>query len=188
MRRGKEGVMEAFKALQKALEEEQERLNDPAVAQLFRILGNERLRLVEWMIGEVQKLAEIWREGKEPVQKERLRKGLQIPKGQRKKAQRVFGGMPMSAFRPYILKALVELGGRAREAEVLACVEEMVKPNLSPIDLEWLPVGNDYRWRKKARWERFNMKREGLLRSDSSRGIWELSERGWEEAKKLLEQ
>jgi hypothetical protein len=32
------------------------------------------------------------------------------------------------------------------------------------------------------------MVQEGLLRSDSPQGIWELSEKGWEEAKRLLEQ
>jgi predicted transcriptional regulator len=42
--------LEAFEALQKALEEEQERLNDPAVTELFRMLGNDRLRLVEWLL------------------------------------------------------------------------------------------------------------------------------------------
>jgi len=103
------------------------------------------------------------------------------------KRQRVQGGMPMSAFRPYILKALAQLGGRAREAEVLERVWEMVRPQLTEIDLEWLPTGNDYRWRKKARWERLKMKQEGLLRDDSPRGIWELSKKGWQEAMKLLE-
>jgi hypothetical protein len=132
------------------------------------------------MLSEVQKLAAIWREGRVPIQKG----GFQ--EEQRQKVQRVFGGIPASAFRAYILKALAELGGSAHEMDVLARVEEMVKPHLSPIDLEWLPTGNDYRWRKKARWERFKMKEQGLLRSDSPRGIWELSELGWEEARKLL--
>jgi len=105
----------------------------------------------------------------------------------RHKRQRVRGGMPMSAFRPYILKALAQLGGRAREAEVLKCVEEMVRPQLiEEIDLEQLPTG-ELRWRKKARWEKFKMKQEGLLRDDSPYGIWELSEKGWQEARKLRE-
>lgn len=103
-----------------------------------------------------------------------------------KKRRRVFGGMPMSAFRPFILKALAELGGQAREGEVLARVEKMVGPYLQDLDREELPTG-DYRWRKKARWERFKMKGEGLLRADSQRSIWELTEKGWEEARKLLE-
>jgi hypothetical protein len=56
MPEGQDKVLEAFEALQKALEEEQERLNDPAVTELFRMLGNDRLRLVEWLLSEVQKI------------------------------------------------------------------------------------------------------------------------------------
>jgi hypothetical protein len=67
MPEGQDKVLEAFEALQKALEEEQERLSDPTVAELLRRLGNERLGLVEWMLSEVQKLAAIWREGKVPT-------------------------------------------------------------------------------------------------------------------------
>ena len=69
MPEGQDKVLEAFEALQKALEEEQEILNNPAVVELFRRLRNDRLRLdrlrlVEWLLREVQKLAAVWREGK----------------------------------------------------------------------------------------------------------------------------
>jgi len=107
-------------------------------------------------------------------------------KRQRGKRQRVRGGMPASAFRPYILKALAQLGGEARAAEVLKRVREMVQPQLTEIDLQRLPTG-DFRWRKNACWEKFRMEREGLLRDDSPRGVWKLSEKGWQEARKLLE-
>jgi len=73
MPEGQDKVLEAFEALQKALEEEQERLNDPAVTELFRMLGNDRLRLVEWLLSEVQKLAAVWREGKVVVQSKPIR-------------------------------------------------------------------------------------------------------------------
>jgi len=182
MRRGKEGVMEAFEALQKALEEEQERLNDPAIAELLRMLGNERLRLVEWMIGEVQKLAAIWRDGKAPDQTqypEAKRMGERLPRGE---------SLPMDFYRPLILKALAEMDGQGRAKEVLRRVFEMAKPHLSDKDLEPVPSGTSKRWEKKANWERYRMVQEGLLRSDSPQGIWELSEKGWEEAKRLLEQ
>jgi restriction endonuclease Mrr len=62
----------------------------------------------------------------------------------------------------------------------------MVKPHLSPVDEERLPSGNGYRWHRKANWERYYMVREGLLRDDSPQGIWELTETGWREAKKLI--
>jgi len=59
---------------------------------------------------------------------------------------------------------------------------------LSDKDLELVPSGTSKRWEKRANWERYQMVQEGLLRSDSPQGIWELSEKGWEEAKRLLEQ
>jgi hypothetical protein len=84
-------VSEAFKALQKALKkalkEEQERLNDPTVAKLFRMLGNERLRLVEWLLSEVQRLAAIWRKGKAP-DRAKPRKGKRRGKGRRRRTRK----------------------------------------------------------------------------------------------------
>ena len=172
-------VAEAFEALQRALEEEQERLNDPTVTQLLRMLGNERLRLVEWMISEVQRLAAIWREGKAPTREEvpsinRVRKRL--PKGE---------SLPHSFYRPLILKALAEMGGKGRAKEVLEQVFEMAEPYMKPEDRERLKSG-DVRWHKNANWQRYYMIRDGLLRPDSPQGIWELTEAGWREAKKLM--
>ena len=167
-------VAEAFEALQKALEEEQERLNDPTVTQLLRMLGNERLRLVEWMLGEVQKLATIWREGKAPVRE--INRGRdRLPRGE---------SQPQSFYRIFILKALAEMDGRGRTKEVLERVFEMAKPYLSHSD--FLKIGNVPRWHKNANWERYWMVREGLLRPDSPQGVWELTEAGWREAKKLM--
>ena len=181
-------VSEAFKALQKALKkalkEEQERLNDPTVAKLFRMLGNERLRLVEWLLSEVQRLAAIWRKGKAP-DRVKPRKGKRRGKGRRRRTRKR-GGHPNRFFRPFILRALAQLNGRGRAKDVLELVYQMVKPHLSPVDEEWLPSGNDYRWRRKANWERYNMVRDGLLRDDSPQGIWELTEEGWRKAKKLI--
>ncbi|MCX7778606.1 MAG: winged helix-turn-helix domain-containing protein, partial [Armatimonadetes bacterium] len=70
--------------------------------------------------------------------------------------------------------------------EVLDQVEKMVRPHLQSFDFRPVSSGEP-RWRNKARWERFNMVLEGLLRDDSPRGIWELTEKGWQEARKLLE-
>jgi hypothetical protein len=64
----------------------------------------------------------------------------------------------------------------------------MAEPYLSDKDREPVPSGTSKRWEKNANWERYRMVQERLLRSDSPQGIWELSEKGWEEAKRLLEQ
>jgi len=177
---GQDRVAEAFEALQKVLIEEREQLNDPTVAELFRMLGNERLRLVEWMIGEVQKLAAIWRDGKEPDQTNTRKikhAGERRPKGK---------SLPQSFYRPLILKALAEMGGRGRAKEVLERVFELAKLHLSPVDLEFVSSLSEERWSNRVRWERFNMINDGLLRSDSPQGIWELTEAGWREAKRLM--
>jgi hypothetical protein len=60
-------VAQALEMLRKALEEERERLNDPAVSELVRLLRNDRLTLVEWMLNEVGRLEGVWREGKVPT-------------------------------------------------------------------------------------------------------------------------
>ncbi|MCS7186066.1 MAG: winged helix-turn-helix domain-containing protein [Armatimonadota bacterium] len=201
-------VAEAFELLLEALNEElrkvAENLSQVALTEgsmaAQRVLR--RLSFLEQLRAQIQRLYESWQNGEMPPSEPSTRsQSLAKPETSNRdptvewlsglitkpKRKRVWGGMPMPAFRPYILKALVKLGGIAREKDVLKQVEELVKPDLPEIDLEWMPTSNDYRWRKKTRWERFKMKQEGLLRDDSPRGIWELTEKGWQEARKLLE-
>jgi restriction system protein len=181
MPEGQDKVLEAFEALQKALEEEQERLNDPAVTELFRMLGNDRLRLLEWLLSEVQKLAAVWREGKVVVQSKPIRTrrmGERLPKGQ-EPATKFLSPADFES-------ALAEMGGQGRAKEVLERVFEMAEPHLGPEDRSFLKTSNEFRWRRKANWERYLMVRDGLLRPDSPQGIWELTEAGWMEAKKLI--
>ncbi|MFN3420239.1 MAG: winged helix-turn-helix domain-containing protein [Armatimonadota bacterium] len=204
----KSDVAEAFELLLDALEEERKQTAE-ALSQIALTEGVQaaqqvlqRLKFLEQLKAETQRLYENWQNG-QMAQSEFLSREQVLIEPERqdkdptaellhklivsRKPKRSFGGMPDSAFRPYILKALAELGGSARGVDVLERVWEMVRPHLSPIDLEWMPTGNDYRWRKKARWERFRMKQDGLLRADSPKGIWELSELGWREARKLIE-
>jgi hypothetical protein len=81
-------------------------------------------------------------------------------------------------FREPILEALEELEGRGEARQVLNIVYKRMKEKFKENDLEQLTSG-EVRWRKMAMWERYNMVRDGLLRSDSPRGIWEISEAGW---------
>jgi len=83
-----------------------------------------------------------------------------------------------------ILQALENLGGSGDANEVLDCVYKKMKDFLVPVDLEKLPSTRQIRWRDTAIWERYYMIKEGLLKSDSPRGIWEISEKG----KKYLEE
>jgi len=91
---------------------------------------------------------------------------------------------PQREFRRPILEALGELGGRERTRQVLEVVYRRMEGKLTKSDRERLRSG-DVRWRKFAQWERYCMARDGLLRRDSPTGIWELSEAGWAELRRL---
>jgi hypothetical protein len=201
-------VAEAFELLIDALEEERRRTAEnlsqvaltEGVEAAQRVL--QRLKFLERLKIEAQRLYENWQNG-QMTQSEFLSREQVLIEPERQgrdptvewlhnlvatqKPKRLSGGMPGYAFRPYILKALAKLGGSARTSDVIKLVEEMVRPYLSPIDLERLPSGGNYRWRNRVLRERFRMIQDGLLRGDSPKGIWELTELGWQEARKLME-
>ena len=82
-------------------------------------------------------------------------------------------------YRTPILQALEDLGGSGYVNEVLDFVYKKMKNFLVPVDLEEIPsVRRQKRWRNTAMWERSHMVKDGLLKSDSPRGIWEISEKG----------
>ena len=114
----------------------------------------------------------------------------QVMQGQERRPrrfQRLQRGIrtPEEAFRRPILEALVELGGRAPINEVLKRVETKMNSILNVYDLQPLPSNPTIiRWQNTARWCRSTMVREGFLKNDSPRGIWEISERGREALQK----
>jgi len=86
---------------------------------------------------------------------------------------------PEEAFRIPILETLIELGGSGRTQEVLDRVESKMNDVLNSYDKEPLPSDpRTARWRNTARWCRNTLVREGLMKSDSPVGVWEISERG----------
>ena len=85
---------------------------------------------------------------------------------------------PESQYRIPILQVLTELGGQGRINEILERVYEKMEDILNKVDLELLPSGTDSRWRNTACWERDTMVKEGLIKKDSPRGIWEITEKG----------
>jgi restriction system protein len=100
-------------------------------------------------------------------------------------ARRDFGRLqrgvrtPEEAFRLPILQTLAQMGGSGKVRDVLAQVEKLVKPELSEADYQFLPsTPNMPRWYNTAQWARNSMVQEGLLRDDSPRGTWEISEAG----------
>jgi restriction system protein len=85
-----------------------------------------------------------------------------------------------SAFRYPILKALEGMDGRGRMSAVIEIVGEMLKGTLNQYDRQSLPSNEKtIRWENTAAWERYAMVQDGLLKDNSPRGIWELSDAGW---------
>lgn len=97
------------------------------------------------------------------------------PKG-KKLAQR--------AFRAPLMRVLLELGGSAYSRDIRERLDPLVRPLLGTADLAPVSTGEP-RWWNAVCWERNDLVKEGLFRGDSDRGIWELSENGREEAKRL---
>jgi len=86
---------------------------------------------------------------------------------------------PESAYYIPILQVLVEMKGSGKVAEVLERVGKLMKPILKEVDYDPLASSPDnLRWRNAAQWARNSMVREGLLKADSPRGVWEITEAG----------
>jgi len=86
---------------------------------------------------------------------------------------------PAASFRRPILESLAELGGRAPIEAVLQKVEEKMRHMLNEYDYQRLPSKpNELRWKNTAEWCRHTLVKEGLMRADSPRGIWEISNAG----------
>lgn len=100
--------------------------------------------------------------------------GKRLPRGHK---------TPERAFRRPILEALIELGGSARVAEVMRRVEMKLRNVLNDYDRQRLRSNKDVRWHNTAQWCRNRMVKEGLLRDNSKRGVWEITERGREALK-----
>ena len=94
----------------------------------------------------------------------RGRKGLKTPE--------------LAYLRP-ILEILVELGGSGDANVVLDLLYAKMAPVLNEYD--HTPLASDGvtpRWRNTAQWARNNLREQGLIRPDSPRGVWIISETG----------
>jgi hypothetical protein len=85
--------------------------------------------------------------------------------------------LPQKEYYRPILETLYELGGRGTIAQVLSGVEAKLKPRFRDVDWQRLSSG-DVRWQNTAQWARYHLVKQGLLRRDSQRGVWELTDAG----------
>jgi len=85
------------------------------------------------------------------------------------------------AFYMIILMALDELGGRAHCQKVFKKLEKMMTDQLTEKDWQTIPSDDkEIRWINTARWTRQRLVNDGLLASNSPRGIWEITPAGRE--------
>jgi restriction system protein len=110
-----------------------------------------------------------------------LRRVLSIDRanGKRHRKDRAARGArtPQSVFREPILRILYESGGSARMSEVVDRTGDLIRDQLNDVDRQKLATG-EIRWRNAVQWERNEMVKDGLLKKDSPRGIWELTAKG----------
>lgn len=90
-----------------------------------------------------------------------------LPKGQR---------TPEAEFVEPILQVLKKMGGSGEADEVVERVGRIMKQTLRAVDCEPLKSDGQPRWQKAVHWARRKMVQDGLLKPDSRRGMWEISE------------
>ncbi|HEY4417359.1 MAG TPA: hypothetical protein VGO57_16830 [Verrucomicrobiae bacterium] len=76
--------------------------------------------------------------------------------------------------REFLVKALKAHDGRASIHEALKRMEEHLENRFLPGDLETRASG-EVVWENNTCWERYNLVQEGILKSNSPRGVWELN-------------
>jgi hypothetical protein len=107
--------------------------------------------------------------------REKIRKNIRTINHRNRSSDRT----PEDAYYRPILESLVALGGSARTRDVLNRVYEIMKDQLSEHDHQRLSSSKkEIRWYNAAKWARNTLCNQGLMRTDSPNGIWEISEQG----------
>ncbi len=149
-----------------------ELVTDPSWDTRFRAFLDTRARAIMGLIERyaLEPLKEMEaqygaaQESATPSTTERLAKGLRTPE---------------SAFVVPILATLEELGGAAAMHQVLERVGALMKDTLKEVDFQSLKSDPGRpRWNNTAQWARNTMVEDGLLKKNSPRGVWEITEAG----------
>ena len=133
---------------------------------------NREAKSVKRVIEQVQQIAAGASTPSTPIRTEKS------PARSRQRGKRQPRGTPEGAYRVPILEALVELGGQAPVSEVLERVYEKLRGQFQPSDLEFVPSGQEERWRNTAKWARADLKMQGYIASDTPKGIWAITDAG----------
>jgi len=95
------------------------------------------------------------------------------------------GALSEASIQKVLLVSLLNHNGRARTANAVSTVRQLLNQLnlLSSADLEISSEQNDWeRWETNTRFARKHLVDEGLLKSDSRHGWWELTEKGTQQA------
>lgn len=86
---------------------------------------------------------------------------------------------PATRFHLPMLRILAEHEGPVRVPDVTARIEEAMRDVLTEADYTTLPSSPTLqRWRHSAYWARWQLAQQGLAKSDSERGYWEITDKG----------
>jgi len=77
-----------------------------------------------------------------------------------------------------ILESIDEMGGSALARKVIESVGEKLGSRLTEMDREILPSGTEIRWHNRAAFTRLRLVDRGLLKRESPRGRWEITDKG----------
>lgn len=175
---GKNEVNSAFEILLEEIEIVFDSINQDVEKALkdqnyekIRVLVENATKLSDFR-GKVKELQKEWRNvftGKIPDRSKKLKGRKKLKKGLR---------TPEENFRIPILETLNEFSGKADINDVLKKVYEKMRDKLNNYDLERLSSGTQKRWENATQWCRNTLVSEGLLSSDSPRGIWEITNEG----------
>lgn len=85
--------------------------------------------------------------------------------------------LPRERYALPILRALDQFGGSATTNEVLGAVRQLMAEELRPVDLS-RRSGRHFYWDNRAQDMRRELVNKGLMKGNSPRGIWEISDAG----------
>ncbi|MGH6660894.1 MAG: winged helix-turn-helix domain-containing protein [Rhodospirillales bacterium] len=87
--------------------------------------------------------------------------------------------LPQNEFEEPLMETIYELGKSADVRDVREPLYEKIKNRLLEGDHDPVSTGEP-RWWNAACWARHALKEKGLMKSDSARGVWELTDKGIE--------
>lgn len=176
-------VFDAFEILLEEIEDFVEVLNNEG-AEAFKKSDYNSVEEIKEHVAQVV----LFREKAKELQKEwnslSFQKTKKPTRGHSKEqtvSKRLKRGLRTSEdfFQLPILEVLTELGGKAPMKDVLERVYGKIKHQLNEYDHQPIKSNPDQpRWMNTAQWCRNSMVKEGLLSSESPKGIWEISEAG----------